>query len=269
MCKDASLRERVLERSGVIVANELLTDTLALLYIEIPDIVRTIKPGQFVHLAVSGLDTHMLRRPFSVMNIDVERGVLGILYQSVGSVSRYMRTLVQGDKVNLLGPIGKSWNETFDCLPSHALLIGGGVGAAPLFMLAEFFVKHNVSFDTVLGAKDRQGLVCLPYYTNLLASEPLCTTDDGSYGIAGFTTQAVEKLLAANTYDYIACCGPEPMMRAISSLTFAQGILTFVSLERRMACGVGACLSCVVDTASGKRRACIDGPIFDAAEVIW
>lgn len=268
MCRDAS-RERVMERSGIVVDNELLTDTLALLYVESPDIARCIKPGQFVHLAIPGLEAHMLRRPFSVMMADAEQGVLTILYQAVGTVSSFMRLLDHGMAVSLLGPIGKSWTETFDALPERALLVGGGVGAAPLYMFAELLAQKEVPFDVVLGAKDKEGLVCLPHYTNLLTYEPLCTTDDGSYGIAGFTTQAAEELLEMNTYNYVACCGPEPMMKGISALTFAKGIPTFVSLERRMACGVGACLSCVVDTTSGKRRACIDGPIFDASEVVW
>ncbi len=268
MCRNAS-RECVLERSGVIANNELLTDALALLYVTIPDIAQVMRPGQFVHLAIPGLEAHMLRRPFSVMSVDPDKEELVILYQSVGSVSSFMRTLTKGDTVNLLGPIGKSWDETYESIPTQALLVGGGVGAAPLFMLAEMFTEQKVAFDTVLGAKDKEGLVCLPHYTNLVSREPLCTTDDGSYGIAGFTTQAVEMLLASKSYDYVACCGPEPMMKAVSALTFAKGIPTFVSLERRMACGVGACLSCVVDTVSGKRRACIDGPIFDAAEVSW
>lgn len=268
MCRDAS-RERVMERSGIVVDNELLTDTLALLYVESPDIARTIKPGQFIHLAIPGLEAHILRRPFSVMMADAERGVLTILYQAVGTISSFMRLLREGMEVSLLGPIGKSWTETLDSLPDHALLIGGGVGAAPLYMLAELLTQKEVPFDLILGAKDKEGLVCLPHYTSLLTHEPLCTTDDGSYGRAGFTTQAAEELLDNNTYDYVACCGPEPMMKGISALTFAKGIPTYVSLERRMACGVGACLSCVVDTTSGKRRACIDGPIFDASEVVW
>lgn len=268
MCRDAS-RERVLERSGIVVDNELLTDTLALLYVKSSDIARCIQPGQFIHLAVPGLEAHILRRPFSVMKVDVQDGLLTILYQAVGTVSNFMRVLPKGGVVNLLGPIGKSWIETFDMLPNRALLVGGGVGAAPLYMLAEFLTQKGCSFDLVLGAKDKKGLVCLPHYTNLLTGEPLCTTDDGSYGIAGFTTQAVQELLEKNIYDYVACCGPEPMMKGISTLTFAKGIPTYVSLERRMACGIGACLSCVVDTTSGKRRACIDGPIFDASEVMW
>ena len=142
-------------------------------------------------------------------------------------------------------------------------------------MLAETLKAGGTPFDVVLGAQTKDALVTRGRYQGLLGCDPCCATDDGSYGRSGFCTSLVEERLAAGClsdgepYDFLAVCGPEPLMRIVAGMGASAGARTQVSLEKRMACGVGACLSCVVDTTSGKRRSCVDGPIFEAGEVVW
>jgi dihydroorotate dehydrogenase electron transfer subunit len=153
---------------------------------------------------------------------------------------------------------------------SRALLVGGGLGAAPLHLLGRELAAAGVPTDLVLGARTAAALVGRPDFEAVLGAEHVfVTTDDGSEGVRGQTTAEAARLLAANAYRYVATCGPEPMQRAVAALAAAHGVPCDVSLERRMACGVGACLTCVVSTRRGKARACVDGPVFRAEEVVW
>lgn len=255
------------EERGIVRANKRLTDRLWLLDVEAPETCARLLPGQFVHLQVPGMEGHILRRPFSVYYRDADARVMTILYQVVGFGSRQLTTIRPGTEVSLMGPIGTGWAVPADA--HRALLVAGGVGAAPLYMHAEELVAAGIAVDVVLGAQTADALVCEPRYTALLGGEPYLATDDGSRGHAGFVTDVVSELIAQNSYDYAACCGPEPMMRIVSAMTVGAGIPSYVSLEKRMACGIGACLGCIVETVDGRRRSCVDGPIFDAGKVVW
>ncbi len=286
-----------------ILGNKPVGPNLYLMTLESPQIAASIQPGQFVHMKVPGMEAHILRRPFSVYARDAQAGTLDILYQVVGFGSAHMTGLgtaatgdalasdcmvesggnavaaVDADFAELVGPVGHGWHPAPDT--KRALLAGGGVGAAPLFMLCEQLVTLGVRTDVVLGAQTEAALACRERYEALLAAgescgcgAPRCATDDGSFGRAGFCTSLVEEALAdaqeaGKPYDYVAVCGPEPLMKIVARLAQEAGVRCEVSMERRMACGVGACLSCVVDTTDGKRRACVDGPVFDAVEVRW
>ena len=260
-----------------IVSNSCVGPRLHVLVLESPEIARRIKPGQFIHIKIPGRGENILRRPFSVYSSNKEAGTIDVLYQEVGSLTTYMPTLDTGS-MEVIGPIGATWSgvQRFEeGIATHALLVGGGVGSAPLFMLAESLKKHGCPVDVVLGAQTRDALVARERYEDLLGSEPCCATDDGSYGRAGFCTSLVEERLNDGSlsdgapYDYLAVCGPEPLMKIVASMAHRAQVPCEVSLEKRMACGIGACLSCVVDTKAGKRRSCVDGPIFDAEEVVW
>ena len=260
-----------------IVSNEAVGPRLNLMVLEAPVIAEGLLPGQFVHMKLPGLESHVLRRPFSVYAKDACTGMIEILYQEVGSVTGKMPAIASGE-CELIGPVGNTWSgvslyEAGRC--PHALLVGGGVGAAPLYLLAESLVKAGCAVDVVLGAQTRDALVTRERYGHLLGEEPSCATDDGSYGTSGFCTVLVEERLNAGSskdgepYDYLAVCGPEPLMKIVAGMAAGAGVPCEVSMEKRMACGVGACLSCVVDTVDGKKRSCVDGPIFDARKVVW
>ena len=261
---------QLVNESARLLSNEQVGPRLHLMQLESPVIAQSIKPGQFIHMKVPGHQEHVLRRPFSVYAADAGTGTLDVLYQEVGSITQIMPEINEGT-FELIGPIGNTWSTDFE----HALLVGGGVGAAPLFMLTDLLVKSGCHLDVVLGAQTEKALVCRDRYSKLLGHEPWCATDDGTYGRAGFCTSLVEERLRdgcsddGHPYDYVAVCGPEPLMRIVSKMALDAGVRCEVSMEKRMACGVGACLSCVVDTVDGKRRSCVDGPIFDARKVVW
>ncbi len=252
---------------AVVLANQQVDDRLWLLTLEVEELGRLVEAGQFVHMLIPGMEGHILRRPFSVYQVSDDKRQVVILYQVVGFGSRQLSTVAPGAEVDLMGPVGHGW-----CAPAdarHALLVAGGVGAAPLFMHAQELVSSGVEVEVVLGAQTASALVCEPKYHELLGGEPYLATDDGSRGHKGFVTDLVAQRIAEKQFDYVACCGPEPMMRAVSDITLKAGIPTSISLEKRMACGIGACLSCIVETVDGRKRSCVDGPVFDASKVVW
>ena len=269
-------RARILSNAGV-------GPSLYLMTLEAPQIAAAIEPGQFVHMKVPGMEAHILRRPFSVYARDGAGRHAGnplpggrIRQRAHDGASRPTGPLRATSR--LVGPVGRAWQPPADV--RRALLVGGGVGAAPLFMLAESLVNAGVRTDVVLGAQTQAALTCRERYEALLAAAPACddaprcATDDGSFGREGFCTSLVEEALAdakaaGEPYDYLAVCGPEPLMRIVAAMAAEAGVPCEVSMERRMACGIGACLSCVVDTTDGKQRACVDGPVFDARKVVW
>lgn len=258
---------KLVDEQGVLLANEQVGPNLYVMEIAVPLIASTVEPGQFVHLKVPGLGCHILRRPFSVYNRNQKRQSIEVLYQSVGAGTEHMCSLETGCSLELIGPIGTGWS-----VPEYtktALLVGGGVGAAPLFLLAQQLIEQGVHVKTVLGAQTKGALVTHDRYLELLQENVSCSTDDGTFGHAGFCTPLVQQHLDVTDFDYLACCGPEPLMRLVAGLAKQSGVYCQVSLERRMACGIGACLSCVVDTDDGKKRACVDGPVFDAVKVGW
>lgn len=281
-CSEAAL----LHEEAVLLSNKNVGPRLFLAVLQSPRIAASVLPGQFVHMKIPQMEGHILRRPFSVYAVNAEVGTLEILYQTVGFGSERLSGMAAGVCVDLIGPIGHGWQ-----LPEGAakvLLAAGGVGAAPLFMLAEKACMSGAKVDVVLGAQTEAALVTRERYVKLIAcsdgDDPRCATgacgsvrcatDDGSFGHAGFCTELVEKALqdaeaAGEPYDYVAVCGPLPVMRIASGMAAKAQVPCEVSMEKLMACGIGACLSCVVDTVDGKRRACADGPVFDSQKVVW
>ncbi len=270
---------KLVNEAARILENECVGPNLYLMTCASPQIARDIQPGQFVHMKVPRMEDHILRRPFSVYARDVKAGTIDILYQVVGFGSDHMTSLAAGEECEFIGPVGHGWHAPEGA--SRVLLVAGGVGAAPLFMLAEQLVGAGVRTDVVLGAQTHAALVTHARYEDVLARGAgcgcvgaRCATDDGSFGRPGFCTSLVEEALAEAKaeglpYDYLAVCGPEPLMRIVAGLAAAAEVPCEVSMERRMACGVGACLSCVVDTTEGKQRSCVDGPVFPAEKVVW
>lgn len=257
-----------------ILKNECVGPNLYVMELASPKIAGEIEAGQFVHMKIPNAQTQILRRPFSVYACNKSAHTIEILYQVVGVGTEHMTHLVPGacEDAELMGPIGRGWQPP--CALQRALLVGGGVGGAPLYLLCEDLRRAGVRTDVILGAQTKAALVCRKRYEALHPASLRCSTDDGTFGCAGFCTILVEEALKEATqenmpYDYMAVCGPEPLMKAVWNMARAANIFCEVSLERRMACGIGACLSCAVDTVGGRRRACVDGPVFCAEEVVW
>jgi dihydroorotate dehydrogenase electron transfer subunit len=259
-----NVKRPALERVKVI-ANDRIAPGVGLMVLDAPVCAATVQPGQFVHLRVdTGTDT-ILRRPFSVHRVERER--IEILYQVLGRGTLRMAEKQAGDaSMDLVGPLGRGW-----AMPegtAHALIVSGGLGAAPLGMLAERLAARGVAVSVAMGAPSRDRLVSRELFESTARRVELAT-DDGSVGERGFVTGPAARLLGEERFDIVYTCGPEAMQRAIASLALAAAVPCQVSLERLMACGVGACLSCVVSTRDGLKRACVDGPVFDAEEVVW
>lgn len=259
-------RARPVEETATIAANKQLAAGIYMVELEAPEIASRARPGQFVHMQVPGMEGHILRRPFSLCGWG--DGRVRIMYQVVGYGTGRLAELESGTEASLMGPIGRGWNPPEGT--RHAVLVCGGMGAAPQMMLAGQLARMGARVDCLLGATSAERLVGVDELRSQGAFVYI-STDDGSVGYHGFCTDLIAE--NARDADYISVCGPEPMekaaVRAIHALGPSESRTCEVSLERRMACGIGACLSCVVDTVSGRKRACVDGPVFEVGEVVW
>ena len=256
--------DRPVLEAVTVIANEPVAEGVGLIALHSPRIAAAIKPGQFVHLRIATGADIILRRPFSVHRVHGER--IEILYQILGAGTLRLAEKIVGDSMDVVGPLGHGWQVPEGT--SHALLVAGGLGAAPLGMLAEQLADRGVAVAVAQGAPTAARLVARDHFERLARRVELAT-DDGSAGELGLVTGPVARLLVQQRFDVVFTCGPEPMQRVVSGMARDAGIACQVSLERLMACGIGACLSCVVSTRGGLKRACVDGPVFDAEEVVW
>lgn len=247
-----------------VLANDRVAEGVGLLVLEAPRVAKVVRPGQFVHLRVTTRHDFMLRRPFSVHGR--RDGAIELLYQVVGEGTKAMAARKRGQVIDLLGPIGRGWHVPEDT--THALLVAGGLGAAPLVMLAEELAAAGIAIAVAQGAPTADRLVSRSVFDRV-ARRIEVATDDGSAGEHGFVTRISERMLAEERFDVVYTCGPEPMQRIVAAQAAAHGAYCEVSLERLMACGIGVCLSCVCETTHGLRRSCVDGPVFSAKEVDW
>jgi dihydroorotate dehydrogenase electron transfer subunit len=237
---------------------------VGLIELEASGIASTVESGQFIHLRVSHGTDFILRRPFSVHRAHGER--IEILFQVLGTGTLALAEKGCGDQMDAIGPLGTGWCVGDDV--RHALLVGGGLGAAPLGMLVEELAKRGVATTVALGAPTSERLVGRELFeANARAVE--LATDDGSEGEQGLVTAVTQRLLAGHDFDLVCACGPEAMERAVVEQAREASVHCRVSLERLMACGIGACLSCVVTTTEGRKRACVEGPVFDGTELVW
>ena len=223
-------------------------------------------PGQFVEVRVDGSPATFLRRPISICNVDTRQNELWLLVATVGDGTRRMAMLAPGDTLNCVLPLGNGFSVTSNhsTLTSH-LLIGGGVGVAPLLYLGAELRRQGQEPVFLLGARRDTDLLLLDEFSRL--GRVLITTEDGSAGERGFVTQ--HSVLQQEHFDNIMTCGPTPMMKAVARYAREKGICCEASLENMMACGLGACLCCVEKTRKGNLCVCKDGPVFNIDELLW
>ena len=257
----------LIDEKAIVLRNDNVGPRLYIMELESPQVAPLVLPGQFVHMKLNGFGEHILRRPFSILDTDPKAGRMTILYQGVGEGTQFMTSAAPGYEFDVLGSIGRGWDVPE--AGKRVLIVGGGVGAAPLFMLSKQAKAAGATVDVVIGAATKDALVTYDLYKRVHGDALHCATDDGTFGCAGFCTGPVEELLAKDAYDMVYVCGPEPLMRIIAQTAARAGVACQVSMEKRMACGVGACLSCIVETVDGRKRACVDGPIFEAEKVVW
>lgn len=250
---DLQLRRLTVLRPGYVLLQ--LTDTAA----PLPEMY----PGQFVEVRVDGAATVFLRRPISINLVDRTANELWLLVHAVGDGTRAMAALAEGSTVNVVAPLGRGF--TMPANSGRYLLVGGGVGVAPLLFMGHELAARGLRPTFLLGGRSEADLLQVDMFRQL--GDVCITTDDGSAGEHGLVTQ--HSLWANAAFDRICTCGPKPMMKAVAALAREKGIDCEVSLENMMACGLGACLCCVEDTVDGNVCVCKEGPVFNIDKLKW
>lgn len=221
-------------------------------------------PGQFVEVRVDGSESTFLRRPISINYVDYDANELHLLVHVVGEGTAKLACLKPNDKLNCVFPLGNGFT-----LPERegekVLLVGGGVGVAPLLYLGEKIKSMGSTPVFLLGAKTKSDLLLLDKFANI--GTVYITTEDGSMGEVGFVTN--HSVLQREEFDRIQVCGPKPMMVAVARFAKTKDVACEVSLENMMACGLGACLCCVEKTVEGNLCVCKDGPVFNIEKLLW
>ena len=222
-----------------------------------------IAPGQFVQVRVDGSSSTYLRRPISIHDVDFMQNEITLLVQQVGEGTRRMAAAENGDIINMVLPLGNGFS--FQEAGEKCLLVGGGIGIAPLYYFAKVLNEKGIRPTMLLGGKTETDLLRLADYQKF--GETYVTTEDGSMGEKGFVT--MHSLWQKQSFDKIYVCGPKPMMKAVAKLAAEKDVWCEVSLENLMACGLGACLCCVEDTIDGHVCVCKEGPVFNTRRLKW
>ncbi len=210
-------------------------------------------PGQFINIKLSGF---YLRRPISVF--DTGENAVTIIYKKVGAGTDAMSRMKGGEVLDVLTGLGNGYDLAK--AGERPLLIGGGVGVPPLYLLAKRLLENGRKVTVILGFNTSKEIFCEEDFKRIGASV-LVTTADGSYGIPGFVTDAMPE-----DYTYFYTCGPEPMLKAVYKASKTEGQFSF---EERMGCGFGACMGCSCRTVTGFKRICRDGPVLEKEEILW
>ena len=221
-------------------------------------------PGQFVEVRIDGSPTTFLRRPISINFVDREQNELWLLVAAVGDGTRRLAQLKPGDTLNCLLPLGRGFTMP-ESDSERVLLVGGGVGVAPLLYMGAEMAARGIAPTFLLGARTASDLLMLDLFKRY--GRVLVTTEDGSEGERGFVTQ--HSVLGLERFTRIATCGPTPMMKAVARYARQADVSCEVSLENLMACGLGACLCCVEKTTEGNLCVCKDGPVFNIQKLLW
>ncbi|MBW2623474.1 MAG: dihydroorotate dehydrogenase electron transfer subunit [Deltaproteobacteria bacterium] len=257
-----------------IIENTRVASNTFLMRMAAPEIAKNIRPGQFVmvHTSVEPRANPLLRRPFSIHRTTLE-GEMFILYRPVGSETGRMSKMGPGEKLKVLGPLGNGFD--LGLAEREAYLVAGGVGLAPIWALAEA-LQGKAETRLFYGLRSADEVVDFISGASgpVQPDEVIITTEDGSAGTGGLVTEPLAKALESRPAPVFAC-GPRPMLAAIAALAREAGVKAQVSLEERMACGMGLCMSCSVETADSTSaepayiRVCKEGPVFNAEEVKW
>lgn len=236
-----------------IKSNTALTKTVYKMELK-GDVSDITSSGQFVNIKLDGF---YLRRPISVN--DCENGILTIIYKVVGKGTEQMAEMQAGEKLDVLTGLGNGYDLSLS--GDKPVLLGGGVGVPPLYMLCKKLIAEGKKVSVILGFNTKDEVFCEEDFKKL-GADVYVTTADGSYGIKGFVTDALKDI----DYSYFYTCGPEPMLKAVFKSTNTSGQFSF---EERMGCGFGACMGCSCKTITGYKRICKEGPVLKKEEILW
>lgn len=247
-----------------IVENVSLNASYFLLKLTSDQKLPEMLPGQFVEIKVEKSPTTFLRRPISINYICQETNQLWLLIQIIGDGTRALSALKQGDTLDVMLPLGNSFTMPENASKS-VLLVGGGVGTAPMLFWGKMLKENGIKPNFLIGARSANDLLQIDEFARY--GNVYTTTEDGTAGEKGYVTQ--HSILQKKSFDFIYTCGPKPMMVAVASYAKSRKIVCEVSLENSMACGFGVCLCCVENTVKGNVCVCTEGPVFNISELKW
>lgn len=241
-----------------VVENKTLNEKYYTLLLQSSELLPEIKAGQFVQVEIKQSKSTFLRRPLSIHDVDYNNNTITLLIQKVGEGTTKLSDVKKNDVVNIVYPLGNGFTITEN---ENVLLIGGGCGIAPLLYLARVLFNKGNKVSTLIGGMSKNDILESELYEKF--GKVYLTTVDGTIGEKGIVTE--HSILKNDNFIYskIYTCGPEPMMKAIAKIANKKNIDCEVSLENIMACGIGACLCCVVDTVNGNKCSCTEGPVFN------
>ena len=257
------------QEKAPILRNACLQGSYYRVDLRAPGVVPQVLPGQFVHVQLPDFEQHVLRRPFSVFNVDEASGTLSLIYKIVGEGTARLAQLGEGVCLDLMGPLGHGYSEP--PAGQKLVVVAGGYGCAATYLLVRRSPPPSV---VCLGGRTAEDLL-LVHEFRALGSAVHLATDDGSLGHRGVVTELLEQVLDREPRPFVVACGPNPMLKAVCRIVAARGLQAEVSLDHVMCCGVGACFACVVklkaDNAAGWEyvRTCKSGPVFQASQVVW
>lgn len=258
-----------------VLKNEQISKDSYVMEIKYPsEFISEIKSGQFLQIKATDDNSLLFKRPFSISFVDIENSFVRIFYRVIGKNTKALARLNNDDIVSVISPLGNSFDLSSAGI--H-LLVGGGMGVAPLYQLAKDLKVDEKEVHSFIGFKTKDEVV---YEKELSSFSDSLTvsTDDGSYGEKGFVTNAVRDFILGKGFDgevIVHSCGPKPMLKSLyNAVKDIKNVKCYVSLEENMACGIGACIGCVIKTKEGDddfkyRRVCKEGPVFNAEDIIW
>lgn len=248
-----------------VIENRRIHELYTLLILSPKDgsLLPEMNPGQFVQISIDASKSTFLRRPISINNVDRENNQLWLLVRNAGEGTRTLMELKESDCLNVLLPLGNSfsWPNNFT---DNILLVGGGVGIAPMLYWGAVLNKNGYKPQFLIGARSANDVLQLSEFEKL--GKVYVSTENGTMGEKGLVTT---NTILKEQLDKIYCCGPAPMMKAIAKVAKEKGCNCEVSLENMMACGLGACLCCVENTVKGNVCVCTEGPVFNINELTW
>jgi dihydroorotate dehydrogenase electron transfer subunit len=241
-----------------IISKEILNNNHIYIELQAQKPYPEVFPGQFVQIEIKNNPNVFLRRPISVYDWNQEKGILSLWIKIVGKGTRTLSEINIGEELSLIYPLGNGFS-----MPSEktALLVGGGCGSAPLLYLARFLSKKKIKLDIIIGAYTKNEIIHPEKYSDF--GNVHFMTEDNSLGNKGLVTDHPLLKNEINKVKQIYTCGPNPMMKAIGNIALEKNIPCEVSLENMMACGIGACLCCVVKSDKGNICTCTEGPVFN------
>ncbi len=260
-----------------IIENTKVSSDCYRMTFESKEIAGQARPGQFLHIRCTESYDPLLRRPISVYSI--ENNIIEILYKVIGRGTGLLSKKTSGDTIDVLGPLGSGFDYQLVSNCQLPILVGGGIGIAPLYFLAQRLVEQCSNVTVLIGADTKRSILCIDELEKLDCKVKV-STDDGSFGLHGTVVDLLRKELNSKLKVFV--CGPVPMLKQVNQLVSKYNVSSQVSLERQMACGVGACMGCAIKTqklklkrqnSKGKtqnyKRVCKDGPVFDIKEIVW